>query len=246
MTAIKGYAATLLRHERRLPREERHEFLTAIVEASNSLQVIIDRLLEMSQIETGALRVQRVDVNLQELARAALDDVEHATATGQQHFDFVLRAEATANGEAASPWEVEGDPRLLREVLDNLLENAVKYSPTGGRIEVKLSSQDDLVPRASADVSNTLVHPSGRTIELVVSDTGMGIPQEHLEQIFERFHRVDTRLTREVGGLGLGLAICQRIVERHSGIIWAESIPGQGSSFHVQVPAAGGTLDATA
>jgi signal transduction histidine kinase len=83
-------------------------------------------------------------------------------------------------------------------------------------------------------------------LELVVSDTGMGIPQEHLEQIFERFHRVDTRLTREVGGLGLGLAICQRIVERHGGIIWAESVPGQGSSFHVQLPAAGGTIDATA
>lgn len=65
----------------------------------------------------------------------------------------------------------------------------------------------------------------------------MGIPEEHLERIFERFHRVDTRLTREVGGLGLGLAICQRIVERHGGVIWAESRPGEGSSFHVQLPA---------
>jgi signal transduction histidine kinase len=74
----------------------------------------------------------------------------------------------------------------------------------------------------------------------------MGIPQEHLERIFERFHRVDTRLTREVGGLGLGLAVCQRIVELHGGIIWAESTPRAGSSFHVQLPAGDDTSDNTA
>jgi signal transduction histidine kinase len=69
----------------------------------------------------------------------------------------------------------------------------------------------------------------------------MGIPREQLERIFERFHRVDTRLTREVGGLGLGLAICQRIVERHGGIMWAESTPGEGSAFYARLPAAGDT-----
>src|SRR2546422_11551175 len=74
------------------------------------------------------------------------------------------------------------------------------------------------------------------TIEICVRDSGKGIPAEHLESIFERFHRVDTRLTREVEGLGLGLTICKRIVELHEGAIWAESVVGQGSTFHVWLP----------
>ena len=73
-------------------------------------------------------------------------------------------------------------------------------------------------------------------IEVCVEDSGKGIPPEHLASIFERFYRVDTRLTREVGGLGLGLTICKRIVELHEGAIWAESVVGQGSTFHVRLP----------
>ena len=75
-------------------------------------------------------------------------------------------------------------------------------------------------------------------VEICVCDSGIGIPGEHLERIFDRFHRVDTRLTREVDGLGLGLAICKRIVELHKGRIWAESLPGEGSTFHVLLPVA--------
>jgi PAS domain S-box-containing protein len=244
LTTIKGYAETLLRHERRLPREERHEFLAAIVEASDSLEAIIDRLLEMSQLETGALRIERMRVDLKQLARSALADIERASAEDARRFDFVLKAEPAESDAMPHQWETGGDPRLLREVLDNLLENAVKYSPAGGRIEVTLHAQGNPPPRPMArtavpgDTASIEADRAGRVIELVVSDTGMGISQEHLERIFERFHRVDTRLTREIGGLGLGLAICQRIVERHGGIIWAESAPNEGSSFHVQLPAA--------
>jgi signal transduction histidine kinase len=74
-------------------------------------------------------------------------------------------------------------------------------------------------------------------LEIIVSDTGVGIPSEHLGRVFERFHRVDTRLTREVDGLGLGLAMCARIAEMHGGHIWAESTPGTGSAFHLVLPA---------
>jgi signal transduction histidine kinase len=244
LTTIKGYAATLLRHERRLPREERHEFLTAIVEASDALQVIIDRLLEMSQIETGTLHVEQMDVNLKELAQAALDDTTRANATDSRTFDFVFAADTQDTDRSSSQWEVEGDPRLLRDMLDNLLENAVKYSPSGGRIEVSLYSHADTVPAvgsssavAAGESEGAGSRPAARSIEIVVSDSGMGIAVEHLERIFERFHRIDARLTREVGGLGLGLAICQRVVQLHGGVIWAESRPGEGSSFHVQLPA---------
>jgi signal transduction histidine kinase len=244
LTTIKGYAATLLRHERRLPREERHEFLAAIVEASDALQVIIDRLLEMSQIETGTLHVEQMDVNLKELAQAALDDTTRANAMDSRTFDFVFAADPQDTDRSSSQWEVEGDPRLLRDMLDNLLENAVKYSPSGGRIEVSLYTHADTAPAvgsssavAAGESEGAGSRPAARSIEIVVTDNGMGIPVEHLERIFERFHRVDTRLTREVGGLGLGLAICQRVVQLHGGVIWAESRPGEGSSFHVQLPA---------
>lgn len=235
LTTIKGYAATLLRHERRLPREERQEFLTAIVEASDALQVIIDRLLEMSQIETGALRMERMEVNLHELAIGAIKDIERSEVNRAQPYDFAVTLESVDPNRPDTQWEVEGDPRLLRDMLDNLLENAVKYSPNGGHIEVQLSAHDEA---HTEDANSASGRRPNRAIELVVQDTGMGIPQEQLSRIFDRFHRVDTRLTREIGGLGLGLAICQSIVERHNGTIWAESTPGQGSSFHVRLPAA--------
>jgi len=80
-------------------------------------------------------------------------------------------------------------------------------------------------------------HIPRRMLEMLICDTGIGIPDEHLERIFDRFHRVDTRLTREVNGLGLGLAICKRIVELHNGLIWAEnSSNGKGSVFHMRLP----------
>ncbi len=116
------------------------------------------------------------------------------------------------------------DPRRLREVLDNLLENAIKYSPGGGTVTVLVR------PTMQAG------HPRPRMLELCVSDTGMGIPAGHLERIFEQFYRVDLRLTREVSGLGLGLAICKRLIQLHEGTIWAESALQHGSTLHVLLP----------
>jgi signal transduction histidine kinase len=154
------------------------------------------------------------------------------------------------------------DPRRLREVLDYLLENAISYSPQGGAIDVVMyplpppspqNYQPDQVKRearspqgtGAAGVEQTDGPPaaydpqeqeSPHMLEICVCDYGMGIPSNHLEQIFERFHRVDTRLTREVNGLGLGLTICKYLVELHGGLIWAESCPAGGSAFHLRLP----------
>jgi signal transduction histidine kinase len=135
---------------------------------------------------------------------------------------------------------VWADARRVRDVLDHLIENAIKYSPDGGEIELSLRRAPPSALRLAA--ATGMLHHEATTppdmLELVVSDRGVGIPPEHLGRIFERFHRVDTRLTRVADGLGLGLAICKRIIELHGGAIWAESTLGVGSSFHVVLPIA--------
>jgi two-component system sensor histidine kinase BaeS len=131
-------------------------------------------------------------------------------------------------------------------VLDNLLENAIKYSPEGGVVQVCIRpvvrGQTSLkgVPAAAGTPQRdglATTHIPRKMLEICVTDSGQGIPTKHLERIFDRFHRVDTRLTRETSGLGLGLAICKRIVELHDGVIWAENRPhGRGSAFYVRLP----------
>jgi signal transduction histidine kinase len=257
LASIKGYAATLLRHERRISREERHEFLLAILDGSNRLEVVINRLLEMSQLETGTIPIDRTTVNLAHLAREAIMAVEQRFGASEQaedahqannHVTFTLRLEDSEQRPTHDEPLIQADRHRLREVLDNLLENAVIYSPEGGLVEVGIRpvnpwSSGVLSPTSLRQKSNAagLVFSSSEQttpamVEIWVRDHGIGIPAKQLERIFERFHRVDTRLTREVNGLGLGLAICKRIVELHNGTIWAESTPGEGSTFHILLP----------
>ncbi|HEX6555976.1 MAG TPA: HAMP domain-containing sensor histidine kinase [Ktedonobacteraceae bacterium] len=256
LSSIKGYAATLLRHERRIAPDERHEFLVAIHEASDRLATLIDRLLEMSQLDTGAITIERSPVNLARLIGEAIYAAEQRllafqtdTLHGQKQCTFHLRLEDGYGRVTSDEPVIQADRRRLREVLDNLLENAISYSLEDGVVEVVVRP---VIASLQADRERTLsggYHASGpgrtglplmqgkqRMIEMCVRDSGKGIPAEHLESIFERFHRVDTRLTREVGGLGLGLTVCKRIVELHGGAIWAESVVGQGSTFHVWLP----------
>src|SRR6266851_5022259 len=246
LASIKGYAATLLRHERRISREERHQFLLAINEASDRLEIIIERLLEVSQLETGEVTIQRSVVDPAHLTAEAIAAIEERISEQLPgRFTFTLSLEHTDGTLATGVPLILADQRRLREVLDNLLENAVKYSPGCGLIKVILrpvthvnTTQGGLPSWDQNDAPGQLsTHTPRRMLEILVCDTGMGIPDEHLERIFDRFHRVDTRLTREVNGLGLGLAICKRIVELHNGLIWAENRSnGKGSVFHVRLP----------
>ena len=253
LASIKGYAATLLRHERRISREERHEFLVAIAAASDRLERSIDRLLEMSQFETGMMSIERSPVDVVRLAHEAITAAEQHTSTQLPgHFTFHLRLKDTAGVPTQKEPLIMADPRRLREVLDNLLENAMNYSPEGGAIDVVVRPVQALLPQgkeskrtrqAVALPENNVVQPAGQKlrqmVEICVCDNGLGIPPEHLDRIFDRFHRVDTRLTREQSGLGLGLTICKHIVELHDGLIWAESCPSGGSALHVRLPADG-------
>jgi signal transduction histidine kinase len=245
LASVKGYAATLLRHERRLSREERHQFLLAINEASDRLELVIERLLEMSQLETGEVTISLSPVDVAHLTAEAIAAIEERVSELlPSRFIFKLRLENADGTPARSVPLILADQRRLREVLDNLLENAVKYSPGGGVVKVvvrPVTHSQTTTPAPSFENNQTAseqsVHATRPMLEILVYDTGMGIPVEHLERIFDRFHRVDTRLTREVNGLGLGLAICKRIVELHDGIIWAENRADEkGSVFHVRLP----------
>ena len=158
---------------------------------------------------------------------------------------FKLSLENSDSTPATSVPLILADQRRLREVMDNLLENAVKFSPGGGLIKVILrpvtqiqtTQKETSFSTESASDNPQPMHISRQMLEILVCDNGIGIPIEHLERIFDRFHRVDIRLTREVNGLGLGLTISKGIVEMHSGIIWAENTPnGTGSVFHVRLP----------
>lgn len=269
LASIKGYAATLLRHEQRISFEERHEFLLAINESSDRLAVLIDRLLEMSQLETGTITLEYAPVNVSHLVREAITAVSQRL-NGQRsiHFDgqpmeskstppnattepiaLTLRVEDQDGLSSDIEPVILADERRLREVVDNLLENAILYSPDGGTVEVVVRpimvgtmprkdfllmsnhhDHDGSPPLLGGDVAY------GQQVELRIADHGIGIPLDQLEHIFQYFHRVDTRLTREVNGLGLGLSISKRIVELHHGVIWAESELGHGSTFCVLLP----------
>jgi signal transduction histidine kinase len=261
LTSIKGYTATLLRQERRISREERREFLLAIRDASERLETIVDRFLEMSQLETGNINLRRTTVDAGRIAQEALLNAEQRASEHMPgKFSFHLRLK-DAHG-MLTPQEplVPADPRLLREVLDNLLDNAINYSPDGGRIDIVIQParqtsqptnettirQDEEREAAAGGHERQgeneiqMKIDAARMLDICVCDNGLGIPPDHLERIFDRFHRVDTRLTRSVNGLGLGLTVSKRIIEMHGGDIWAESCPAGGSAFHVLLPLSDG------
>lgn len=250
LASIKGYAATLLRHERRISREERHEFLLAINAASDRLSTLVDKLLEVSQLEIGTISVERAEVNLAHLVREAIISAEErlreerkvseGLGSKGRHFTFQLLLSDQSGKPTTQEPVILADRHRLREVLDNLLENAINYSPEGGTIVIALRPVAKCAsPNASSERGGAKAESEVRSmIQLSISDSGVGIPAEQLNSIFQRFHRVDAGLTREVNGLGLGLAICKYIVELHTGTIWAESEIGKGSTFHVCLPVA--------
>jgi signal transduction histidine kinase len=213
LASIKGFATTLLRQDVRWDETTQRDFLRIIEEEADRLTEIIDNLLDMSQLEAGALRVDKEPLQLRTLIRDVVDEMRMRT---EAHW-FVVDL------PAALP-RVSADSRRIRQVLHNLLENAIKYSKSG---QITISCE---VEEADVLVS--------------VSDQGEGIPVEFLNQVFERFFQIDGASTRRVGGSGLGLSISRGIVEAHGGRIWAESAPGRGSTFRFTLPQATNENDA--
>jgi signal transduction histidine kinase len=213
LASIKGFATTLLRQDVKWDDATQRDFLRIIEEESDRLTEIIDNLLEMSQIEAGALRIEKEPMQLRALIRDIVDEMRMRT---EAHY-FVTDLPALLP-------RVHADPRRIRQVLRNLLENAIKYTKAG---QITITTE---VERDQVLIS--------------VADQGQGIPAKYLDKIFERFFQVDGASTRRVGGSGLGLAISRGIVEAHAGKIWAENGAPNGSVFRFTLPLASDDGDA--
>jgi signal transduction histidine kinase len=207
LAAIKGFASAILTFSDRIAPEEHDDYLREISTAVDHMSEMVGNLLDLARLESGRLKIDRKPENLLPVLAAAVTDAR------QRFPDRVIALE--------SPDElprVLADRRRMRQVVSNLIENAVKYSPEGGEVEVSTASDAD-------------------SVWFAVKDYGIGIPAEHHDTVFERFFRVSSQHTREITGTGLGLAICRRIVEEHDGLIELTSEVGRGTTFTVRLPA---------
>jgi two-component system phosphate regulon sensor histidine kinase PhoR len=207
LTAIQGFAETLLSGALE-DKANRRRFVEIIREHARRLARLTDDLLKLSRIEAGRLELEINPIRVETLVNGCIE----TTRLKAQAKRIEVRVELDKGAPA-----LRGDGAQLGEVLQNLLDNAVQYTPEGGQIEIKS-------------------HSNGHNVTLSVIDTGIGIPESDLERIFERFYRVDAARSREAGGTGLGLSIARHIVEAHGGRIWVESAVGQGSRFHFSIP----------
>jgi PAS domain S-box-containing protein len=206
VTSIKGYtqlAKTLIR-ENDLHTSD--EYLEIALDQIDRMSRLILELLDVSRIETGRLEIRREPIDWSGFVRSVVD--RHQTAVA----DRVFRLELPSVSK-----EVFGDRDRLEQVLTNLLENSVKYSPEGSAISATIRDEGDRVITS-------------------ISDQGIGIPNDELSLVFERFHRGRQVSATNYGGLGLGLYITKQIVERHGGTIWVESREGQGTTFYFSLP----------
>jgi signal transduction histidine kinase len=233
LAVINGYASTLLRQQHQLSTQEQHEYLHMIQEAGKRLEILTDRLLEIAQLEAGTVQIESSLVNIPSLAQEVIASAQQQVPEPlRDRFTFHLHCRDEVGNQTQEVPAVHGDVRSLRKVFEHLLENAIRFSPEGGRI--------DVIARPVRPGRTASVHDQPLTmtafLEICVCDYGVGIPDEHLERIFERFYQVDTSLTREANGLGLGLTMCKYLVALHEGRIWAESCPAGGSVFHIWLP----------
>jgi PAS domain S-box-containing protein len=208
LTSIYGFAETLLRRDVLFGEAERETFLGYIASEAQRLTSIVDTLLSVARLEAGDLQVELVPTDLRAVVSEAVTSVQQTTDVNGHRFVLQLPDE---------PLSASADREKLGQILTNLLDNAVKYSPSGGTVTVEAQRR------------------AGR-VEIRVVDEGQGIPEAERERIFSKFHRTDS--ARSAGGAGLGLFIARGLVTAMGGRIWVDSAEGGGSSFAFELPLA--------
>jgi two-component system phosphate regulon sensor histidine kinase PhoR len=207
LTSIKGYIEALIDGAKDDP-QKCVEFLGIIQKHSDQLNALLADLLQLSTIESGQYQWRRGTVSISDL----IDRAVHLLRPQAEK-----KGQTISTGSAEGVGPVTGDAEKLTEVLINLIDNAIKYTPKDGRIGVEARPLED-------------------GVEIAVSDTGIGIPSKEIPRIFERFYRVDRARSREMSGTGLGLSIVKHIIEAHGGKVSVESRVGKGSRFIVTLP----------
>jgi signal transduction histidine kinase len=208
LTSIKGYAEFL---EDGIGGElgaQQLNFLHQIQDSTVQLEALVDDLLDLARLEAGRFTLRLQSVEAVALSRQVLDSF--MPQASERQLELTLEA-------PEPPLVVEADPTRLRQILNNLLSNALKFTPEGGRVSLVL-------------------HQVESQLELAVSDTGIGIAQENLPRLFTKFYQVEGSHTRQYKGTGLGLAITKGLVEAHHGSIRAESKLGLGTTIRIRLP----------
>ena len=218
LTTIRGYAETLLSEDATHTKAQ-EKFVVKILNHAARLSRLVSELLELSRLESGDVELKRTPCHFNSFHEPILDVFEPIL----EESELVLKWEIPETLP-----KVNVDQQLFMQVLVNLIDNAIKYTPDGGTITVS----------AEISTSETFEGSNITSEEIIVhiQDTGIGIPMESQPRVFERFYRVDKGRAREMGGTGLGLAITKHIVLCHNGQIWMESTLGEGSVFHVAIP----------
>jgi len=206
LASIKGYATMLLDYDRRLKRDEKREYLKTIDNNTDRLVELINQLLDMSRLNTGILAIDKAPATINRLCREAITEAQVRSPTHHIVLELPRRLP-----------RVNIDARRIRQVLDNLTGNAVKYSEAGTKVTVA-------------------IRRVGHELLVSVVDQGVGIPEKDLPRVFERMFHAQPRQIPGVGGVGLGLSICKGIVEAHGGRIWIESEEGKGTKCFFTLP----------
>ncbi|MCJ7797562.1 MAG: HAMP domain-containing histidine kinase [Thermoleophilia bacterium] len=202
-----GFAQTLRGMPEKIDEEERAEFLGIIEQESNRLLVMINDLLDISRMEAGrTLSVDYKDVDLRPLTEHVVRFQRVTTTSHSFLFEF-----------PAEGLTVEADRDKVEQIVTNLVSNAIKYSPKGG--EVVIGAREE-----------------GEEVVVYVRDQGLGMGPEEIGQLFQRYQRVDRDAIKGIRGTGLGLYLVRGLVEVHGGRVWAESQPGEGSTFYFSLP----------
>jgi two-component system phosphate regulon sensor histidine kinase PhoR len=212
LSIIKGYVETLVDGHEHMATADRDKFLRTIQRHGERLNAIITDLLTLSRLESATPGLNYVALDLQPYLQGLVDDALARPNAGSH------TVQLEASGALGS---LQVDEEKLTQVFTNLLDNALKYTPKGSRIELAARALE-----------------AGGEVEVTVRDNGPGIPAEDLPHIFERFYRVEKGRSRESGGTGLGLSIVKHIVQLHGGRVWAESEPGRGTAIIVRLPRA--------